>query len=228
MDTATRIQILRQSGHSAQDVAAILGVDYAEVKQYAADPTDVPALGGGGGGGAVLTKAWKPGRFYGPDFVTFGSGSMSTDNAQYVPFWAPAGAKIDRIAAECVSVGGASPTRQFGIYRANAVGEPGPRLWSGPLGVALAVGMMADALAFTFPADDWYYTGLTVHNSGVTTFRGGTAVRGPVGGVSESNGASSPMSCYAQTGFYNELEDPALFSLNVFAAAVHVWMRAAA
>lgn len=57
MDTALRIEILRRSGFATQTIAAILGVDPAEVHASALDPADVPDIGGGGGGGAaVLTS----------------------------------------------------------------------------------------------------------------------------------------------------------------------------
>lgn len=56
MDTALRIEILRRSGFATQTIAAILGVDPAEIHASALDPADVPDIGGGGGGGAVLTS----------------------------------------------------------------------------------------------------------------------------------------------------------------------------
>lgn len=57
MDTAARIEILRRSGFSPQTIAAIVGVDYAEVQQFSADPADVPEVTGGGGGAAVSLYA---------------------------------------------------------------------------------------------------------------------------------------------------------------------------
>lgn len=67
MDTAARIDILRRSGFSPQTVAAIVGVDYAEVQQFAADPSDVPSAGGGAAAYAAVT--WS---FTDPDFVADG------------------------------------------------------------------------------------------------------------------------------------------------------------
>lgn len=48
MDTALRIEILRRSGFATQTIAAILGVDPADIHASALDPEDVPDIGGGG------------------------------------------------------------------------------------------------------------------------------------------------------------------------------------
>ena len=84
MDTSERIQILRQSGHSALDVAAILGVGYEEIKQYATDPSDVPVISGGGGGGAEPALYAKyVFDFQDPDFVpSDGFAPLSYEDAQ--------------------------------------------------------------------------------------------------------------------------------------------------
>lgn len=83
MDTSERIQILRQSGHSPQAVAAIIGVDYEEVQQYAADPSDVPAISGGGGGGdglepVLVKQSWH---YEDPAFVPGDNSPLSFEDA---------------------------------------------------------------------------------------------------------------------------------------------------
>lgn len=79
MDTAARIDILRRSGFSPQTTAAILGVDYAEVQQFASDPSDVPDAPGG----SALTPVTFDGGIVGPEV----DGSLApTDGNEQQPF----------------------------------------------------------------------------------------------------------------------------------------------
>lgn len=101
MDTAARIDILRRSGFSPQTVAAIVGVDYAEVQEFASDPSDVPPAPGGGGAAPVSAKVfWL---FGDPDFVAQetldyadATGQSvyvgaTVDDADSTKLWLPAG-----------------------------------------------------------------------------------------------------------------------------------------